>query len=112
MPTPQETLAEYNMLRQREAILEAQLAMGAEQGSDDAKARAALEASRSFQLRKDAEATDHHRKQELQGRYDEVFEAHNLATPMPRADELSSQYHRRLLRTICRNILPNIERLT
>ena len=98
MTSPQDALAEYRMLRQREAILEAQLALGAKQQNDEARANAALEANRSNQARRDAEAADHHRKQEIQRQHDEAFEAHNLTTPMPRADESSHQYHRRLLR--------------
>ena len=98
MTSPRDALAEYRMLRQREAILEAQLALGAKQQNDEARANAALEASRSNQARRDAEIADHHRKQEIQRRHDEAFEAHNLTTPMPRADESSSAYHRRLLR--------------
>jgi hypothetical protein len=98
MTSPQDALAEYRMLRQREAILEAQLALGAKQQNDEARANAALEASRINQARRDAEAADHHRKQEIQRQHDEAFEAHNLTTPMPRADESSSTYHRRLLR--------------
>jgi hypothetical protein len=98
MTSRQDVLAEYNMLRQREAILEAQLALGAKQQNDEARANAAQEANRLNQARRDVEIADHHRKQEIQRQHDGAFEAHNLTTPMPRADESSSQYHRRLLR--------------
>ena len=57
--TYEQAQEEIRLLRQREAILEAQTGMSKRQQSDEARANAALEASRSNQARRDVEIADH-----------------------------------------------------